>query len=115
MFFGGLFFSAVVCLVLFFGGFCFVFFFLPYFVGFQLFGLIVAQEGQQTNIADNFQTTLGSIVYLFLYCSIVKFRAVFSQVNNGVTKVTKLKILVHKIFQTGNTDILSVVFTFCVE
>ena len=31
----GLFFSAVVC-----------FFFLPYFVGFQLFGLIVAQEGQ---------------------------------------------------------------------
>lgn len=31
----GLFFSAVVC-----------FFFLPYFVGFQLFGLIVAQEAQ---------------------------------------------------------------------
>ena len=30
-----LFFSAVVC-----------FFFLPYFVGFQLFGLIVAKEGQ---------------------------------------------------------------------
>ena len=34
---------------------------------------------------DNFQTTFGSIVYLLLYCSIVKFRAVFSQVNWWVT------------------------------
>lgn len=50
-------FSATPCGVFIIFSSCFVFFFLPYFVGFQLFGLIVAQEGQNIKTKEQNQTT----------------------------------------------------------
>lgn len=98
--------SAVLC-----------FFFLPYFVGFQLHrkdnkpikpdnpkttqsnqaakqksgiwvvGCLVIYCPKKMTVVRNLSNYSGSIVYLHLYSSIVKFRAVFSQLNWWVADI----------------------------
>lgn len=86
--------SAVVCFSCF---ACFLLFLyfpcLPYFEGFQLHRKDKIYRSRKVRklyrryrgIRDNLSYHLGSKAYLLLYCSIVKFRAVFFLVNRWVT------------------------------